>query len=214
MHEEFEELPGRVSARSKVQRLCETGGHDRKRAVVRGLMMLSISAFAVSVVAVGGARPAHASPPQQLYNKAVTLSWTHAGTGRRQDGQTITFNNSLSLIVYVSSAGRLFQRWRSQASGKKGIGREKEVGPGESGSRASLRFQGNQMIGVVVSASGARQFVITFDQSFSSCSLSIADARAGGATIRRRGPDGAMYDLLSVTTGSPTCSIGTGNPFG
>jgi hypothetical protein len=31
--------------------------------------------------------------------------------------------------------------------------------------------------------------------------------------IRRRGPDGAMYEVTSASTSSPSCSIQSGNAF-
>ena len=61
--------------------------------------------------------------------------------------------------------------------------------------------------------SGARQYRATFDAGFSSCSLQVLDAKAGGANIKRKGPDGAMYEITSVSTGSPSCSIQGGNAF-
>ncbi len=68
-------------------------------------------------------------------------------------------------------------------------------------------------MGTEAFASGARQYVATFNSGFSSCTLSVIDAKAGGAKIQRRGPDGAMYVLDSVSTGSPSCSIQSGNAF-
>jgi hypothetical protein len=62
-------------------------------------------------------------------------------------------------------------------------------------------------------ASGARQWTVSFDGNFFSCTLSIVDAKSGDATIQRRGPDDILYKAENVTTASPSCSITSGNAF-
>ncbi|WP_291853314.1 hypothetical protein [Bradyrhizobium sp.] len=158
-----------------------------------------------------GVSPALSAPPG-LSDKTVTMSWSTSGTGTKADGSPVSFSNINTRVVYVSSAGRTFLRMQVRSSGKGGA-RQAETGPGEGGSKGSVRLEGNRLVGTEGSASGARQYVATFDSSFSSCTLSIIDAKAGGAKIRRRGPDGVMTVIDSVSTGSPTCSVRTGNVF-
>jgi hypothetical protein len=169
--------------------------------------------FAVDPAAAAGA-------PAAALNKTVTLSWSTSGTARRADGTPVSFSNLNTRVIYISSTGRTFLRMQvrggraGRPAGGGGPTRQAELGPGESYPRGgNVSLQGNKLVGVEAFASGARQFVATFDDAFSSCSLSVIDAKAGNAKIRRKGPDGAMYELDSVSTGSPTCSIQSGNAF-
>ena len=164
------------------------------------------------LVAALGASPAICAP-QGLLDKTVTMSWSTSGSATSADGGTKGFSNINTRMVYISSAGRTFLRMQVRTSGRKVAGRSAEKGPGEGGSRGSVRLEGNRLVGTEAFASGARQYVATFDSGFSSCTLTVIDAKAGGAKIQRRGPDGVMYVIDSVSTGSPTCSIQSGNAF-
>jgi hypothetical protein len=163
----------------------------------------------VAVLAIDSA--AAASAPPAALNKTVTLSWSTSGSGRRADGTPASFSNINTRVIYISSAGRPFLR--AQVRGRKAA-RQAERGPGDNSPRGgSVSLQGNKLVGVEGFASGARQYIATFDPAFSSCSLSVIDAKAGAANIKRRGPDGAMFEIDNVSTGSPTCSIQSGNAF-
>lgn len=164
------------------------------------------------LIAALGAGPALCAP-QGLLDKTITMSWSTSGTGTRSDGKPVSFSNIHTRVVYVSSAGRTFLRKQVRSTGRKGKARGDDFGPGEGGSKGSVRLEGNRLVGAETFTSGARQYVATFDSGFSSCTLSVIDAKAGGAKIQRRGPDGAGYVLDSVSTGSPTCSIQSGNVF-
>ena len=149
--------------------------------------------------------------PAGLLDKTVTMSWSTSGSGTRADGTNVSFSNINTRVVYVSTAGRTFLRM--EIKGRRAA-RGADRGPGEPSPRGgSVRLEGNRLVGTEAFASGARQYVATFDSGFSSCTLSVIDAKAGGAKIQRRGPDGAMYVLDSVSTGSPSCSIQSGNAF-
>jgi hypothetical protein len=163
----------------------------------------------VFFAAMMGASSAFAAPAG-LLDKTVTMSWSTSGSGTRADGKNVSFSNVNVRVVYVSSAGRTFLR--KEVRGRKAA-RGADVGPGEGGSKGSVRLEGNRLIGAETFVSGARQYVATFDSGFSSCSLSVIDAKAGGAKIQRKGPDGAMYVIDSVSSGSPSCSIQSGNAF-
>lgn len=166
----------------------------------------------IASLVIAGAGPAvSAGAPQAALNKTVTLSWGTSGTGTSEDGRTVSFNNINTRTVYISSAGRTFLRM--SVRGRKAT-RSAEKGPEDGGGRGSVKLDGNRLVGTEAFASGARQYVATFDPSFSSCSLSIIDAKGGNEKIKRRGPDGAMYVLHSVSTGSPSCSVQSGNSLG
>jgi hypothetical protein len=157
-----------------------------------------------------GITPALAAAPQGILDKTVTLTWSTSGTGKRADGTAVSFSNVNTRIVYISSAGRPFLR--KQVRGRK-ASRQGDVAPDQGGSGGSVNVQGNTLVGTETFMSGARQYRATFDAGFSSCSLQVLDAKAGGANIKRKGPDGAMYEITSVSTGSPSCSIQSGNAF-
>lgn len=122
----------------------------------------------------------------------------------------MSFSNINTRVVYVSSAGRTFLR--KEVRGRK-ASRGADVGPGEGGSKVSVRLEGNRLVGAETFVCGARQYIATFDSGFSSCTLSVIDAKGGGAKIQRKGPNGAMVVIDSVSSGSPSCSIQSGNAF-
>jgi hypothetical protein len=156
---------------------------------------------------------ASAAAPQGLLNKTVTLHWGTSGMAKGADGRSTSFSNINTRMIYISSAGRTFLRMRVGSAGRSNA-RQGELGPDDGGSRGSVRLEGNRLVGVESFQSGARQYVATFDASFASCTLTIIDAKGDGGTIRRRGPNGAMYEVSNVSTNSPSCSIQAGNAFG
>ena len=159
---------------------------------------------ALSVVLL--AAPAFAAPPQ-LLNKTITISFTATGVGKSPEGVQRGFNTQVSRIIYVSSAGRLFIRHRASLRGNTRGG---DTAPGEG--NGSFSFQGNRLVGVQSFGTGARQYTVTFDPSFSSCTASVIEGKSGGV-IRRKGPDGIMYEITGGTTSSVSCSIQNGNAF-
>ena len=170
---------------------------------------MSRSIFLVSVfVTLITLNAAHAAP-SEAFNKTVTMSWSTSGMATSEDGQQRSYSNLNTRTVYISSAGRTFLRM-SLRGGK--AGRSGERGPGEA-SNGSVSLQGNRLVGTESFESGARQYIATFDPSFSSCTLQVIDAKSGGAAIKRKGPDGRMY-TVTASTGSPSCSIQSGNAFG
>lgn len=153
------------------------------------------------------------SAPQAALNKTVTLSWAVSGTSKSADGASNSFNNTVALTIYVSTAGRTFLKKRVTSMRGK-ASRENSKGPGESGAYpGSVRFEGSKLVGVQTWASGATQFSATFDAGFSSCSLSVIDGKGAGGKISRKGPDGRMYVIDSVSVSSPSCSVQSGNAF-
>jgi hypothetical protein len=57
-----------------------------------------------------------------------------------------------------------------------------------------------------------RRMTVTFDPSFSNCSVSEQIGKAS-ATPKYKGFDGVEYELLSVSAQSMSCSMREGNPF-
>jgi hypothetical protein len=111
--------------------------------------------------------PARAEAPHQLFNKTVQVNWTSLVNQTDPDGQTRNVSLAVSHKVYVSTAGRLFER-ASRAT-KRGM-KQSENAPGVSrnagGEATALRFDGNRLVGVTAFAQGARRFTVTFDPNF------------------------------------------------
>ena len=130
---------------------------------------------------------------------------------RSPDGQEKGFNTQVVRIIYVSSEGRLFMR-HTATLGKNSRGGDFDPNDTRSG-KGSFNFQGNRLVGIIPYRAGARQITATFDSGFSSCTASVIEGHSSGGTIRRKGPNGVMYEVSSGTTSSPSCSIRSGNAF-
>lgn len=170
------------------------------------LAILSVSSVAAS-----------ATPPQ-LHDKTISLSWSVSQSLKAPDGRIVNPSTSESRIIYVSSAGRLFIR---SARNTAAISRSNDYAPGDrnrddrSSQVSGWRFQGNQLVAMsALSGSGGSRVQVSFDPSFSSCTLSVVFGRSGGQSIRFRGIDGVNYEAISMSAGNPTCSIRSGNAFG
>lgn len=150
--------------------------------------------------------PALAAPPQ-LFNKTITVSYTATGVARLPQGAQRGFSTQVSHVVYVSTAGRLFVRWRA-ANPRGSTGGDVEPGAG----RASFSFQGDRLVGVLPFGIGARQITVTFNSSFSGCNASVIEGHSDGV-IRRRAPDGIVYEITGGRATSVTCSVQGGNAF-
>lgn len=145
--------------------------------------------------------------PAGVLNKTITISFATTGMAKAPDGKSHGFTTKVSRIIYVSSAGRLFSRFRAT---NRGGDRSGEIAPGQG--KGNFSFQGDKLVGVVPYEVGARQVTITFDTGYSSCSVNVIEGHTGGV-IRRKAPNDVMYELSGVTTTSPSCSIQSGNAF-
>jgi hypothetical protein len=171
-------------------------------------MMLRVTAAATLIALV--ASQAWAGVPSAAMNKTITISFASTGMMKGPDGQTKGFTTSVSRMIYVSSAGRLFMR--HVATNRAGT-RGGDFDPNDARTgKGSFSFQGDKLVGVIPYAAGARQITVTFDPNFSSCMASIIEGHTGGI-MRRKGPDGVVRELSGVTTSSPSCSIQSGNAF-
>lgn len=168
-------------------------------------------------VVMFGFGPCQAAP-SQLYNKTVSIGWTVQGMVRDPDGKEHGSNSSINYIVYVSSAGRVFEK-ASRSIGNRTGSSESEPGANrtKNGEARGLQFQGNKMVinrGYSGGGgSGAMLAVVSFDPSFSSCTLNVTHGKEGGGVIKRKSMDGIVRELLQLNVKSTSCSIREGNPF-
>lgn len=170
----------------------------------------------LATIAVGGliTGPALAAPPQ-LLNKTVQFSWSTQVVQRGADGRVVRPRVDANRTLYVSGAGRLFlrsSRENQKLRLKKGGDLAPDATTNKAGEARGMRFAGNTIVGHVAFAQGAAQVTISFDGSFSSCSLNVVYGREGGR-MRRRGLDGNMYDIESLAVSGERCSVRAGNPF-
>lgn len=155
-----------------------------------------------------------AGPPKELYGKSVTVTWTESRetrtvgeeTWRRVDG-TETFN------VYVSEAGRVFNRMSTANRGGSADGKGEIAGQGGR----SLNFSGRSLVAVWQIGRGVAATRITadFDAGFGSCTAQVVRAReTPGAIMRTFSPIIKHdIDIRSHQVGSVSCSIRSGNVF-
>jgi hypothetical protein len=167
----------------------------------------------MAAVMVVPAVPAFADAPRQLYNKTILISWSVAVAQTAPDGQKKNVAVAVNHTVYVSSAGRLFER--SSRATRKGM-KQSENAPGATqnagGEATGMHFEGNRLVGGTAFAEGARRFVATFDPGFSSCTVAVMFGREAGH-LKRKGVDGVMYTIDSMTPSGESCSIREGNAF-
>jgi hypothetical protein len=108
--------------------------------------------------------------PAPLRGKSIVTSWTENRQLRYQ-GESAFRPGAYpqSLQIYVSNEGRTFER-RSE-----GVAKREGVGGGAVTARSgSSRFHGNTLvIAGETAVSGARQVLVNFDSSFSSCSVKV-----------------------------------------
>jgi len=167
---------------------------------LRHLVAATVAATLVAPAFAGGG-------PPQVMNKTITISFTTSGMDKSPGGRSHGFSVAVYHTIYVSSAGRLFRGYRTSAGRYSTSG---DFAPGAAG--GSFSFQRNRLVGIIPWATGARQIIVTFDSSFSSCPASTIEGRLAGV-IRRQGIDRKVYEVSEVTSSKPSCSIQSGNAF-
>lgn len=156
---------------------------------------------------IGGNLPALSAPPQ-LYNKTIRIAWSQANTLRDHNGRVRQSRNDIQNAIYISARGRIFNKSFVRAPG----GTESwERGP-EGRPAGAAAFEGNDIVSRRAWDGIAQEVRITFDPSFSTCSLSVRFGKTGEIQ-RWKGLDGMTYEVLAVTMGSTSCSISEGNAF-
>ena len=174
-----------------------------------------IQGFAITSL---GCSSAFAEAPPQLHNKTIVMNWSEYRVQRADSGDISKTNTASSLLVYVSSSGRLFTRLsrknsrRSNSNDVDPEGGNQRVGAGAAGNLRSS-FEGQQLLIENSMKSGARQIQATFNSAFSGCNLQVRFGKEGGADIRHRGMDGRMYNIISTDVSAQSCSTKVGNVF-
>jgi hypothetical protein len=165
----------------------------------------------VTAAAASGISPVSAGTPQQALNKTVHVSFSAAVSVISPAGKRINTTTTSNHEIYISSAGRLFGRGSYAAPGARTGG---DAAPGATrnnlGEVRALRFEGSKLVGDAAYQGGARHMTITFDPAFTSCDVSVLFGKSGGI-VQRKGPDGQVYTVESITLSNHSCSVQAGN---
>ena len=189
-----------------LKRLLSNAGDGRLRSSCK-LFWTTVAIILNTTLAEAG------MPPRQLYGKGIRIQYTVETTvaGARKTREVVS---SIDRTVYVSTAGRLFERAVSKTDSHTGTS---DNGPGASSNRAGdprgMTFQGNNLVAHIAYASGAGQMTIRFDPTFSSCQGQVVFGAERGQTMARRSYDGIVRQILSIKASSVTCSVTAGNPL-
>ena len=158
---------------------------------------------------------AAAQTPHQLLNKTVAFSYTTQTVQRNPDGRIHNVQTGIRYTFYISGAGRIFERSsRSPGGGASQTGQfaPSAASTTKSGETRNVHFEGNKLVSLRGFATGASRTVVSFDQSFSSCTVAVQQGRENGV-FKRKGTDGVVREYLSIAVSGETCSVREGNPF-
>lgn len=154
-----------------------------------------------------GLCPAAIAAPPNLLNKSVRVSSTVSIPAKGPDGTITPHVKDNTIVLYISSAGRVFNRI-GEAAGRHS--RTHESAPGQN----TYRFEGNKLVGVRTYAGGAGQIIITFDSAGQSCNATFMSGHEAGRALRFRGMNGVVYEATGPASFSNvSCSIASGNAF-
>jgi hypothetical protein len=160
-----------------------------------------------------------AQSPGELRGKSVTASWTEEREQRSGAAKEFLLKSTpQSLIVYISTEGRLFTR-RTATSLKGGSqprasGSRENIG-GSGGNQAS-QFHGRTLIVTNKMAGGVRMARIDFSADYSSCTASVIVGRDNPGTIAKgvNWSTGEPMEIKSAKVTGTSCSIQSGNALG
>jgi hypothetical protein len=179
------------------------------RASKQSALMLLAALFACFSGAVTAA-------PQALYGKSVVVSWTEQRMQRRQgEGEFRPATRQGEFSVYVSSAGRIFNRARMTNPRRGRSGETERIGDTKN---RNIVFEGSTMVVMQHGTSGgARRIAVAFDDGFSSCTAQVIRGKeegAGAIVARSAITPGRTVEIASVKTSGVSCAVKSGNVFG
>lgn len=170
------------------------------------LAVLTICLFPVSLLANDGA-------PVKLRNKTITVAWTAQRTVMTPRGEKQSPRFSQQRTIYVSNAGNVFVKSAVEGSGGT---KETEMAPGDktpNGGGREIHFVRGKLLGMARTGPGAGRMIVSFDPSYSSCSVELTFGRPAGEKMASRNSKGELVELLGVTLSGQRCSIQDGNAF-
>lgn len=140
--------------------------------------------------------------PPQARNKTISVGYSVQRESVVRGSRTY----AIERLIYVSSTGRIFVR-RLSSSRRGAI--TGDAAPTDKVTRGGFTrnafFQGKQLILMGEHEGTAGRLSITFDSSFSSCSVDIVIGRVVGS---------AHTANKTLVTSNPSCAVREGNAFG
>lgn len=172
----------------------------------RLVVLAALSCLQAGAVEAAGA-------PVQLRGKALTLNWIDQRVEKIiSDGRERPLTQSSGIIVYVSAEGRYFSKFsRTTGRSSKNLN---EVS-GDNRGQLNWRAEGRTLVADQRFVKGARRLIVSFDDSYGSCTLRVLHGKeAGSANIEYITFGSKEHVILqSIQTTSASCSMQTGNPF-
>jgi hypothetical protein len=156
---------------------------------------------------------ANEGTPAKLRNKTITAAWTAQLTVMTPRGEKQSPQFSQQRTIYVSSAGNVFIK---SAVGGAGGTKETEMAPGDKtaqGGKREIQFVGRNLVAMAQNGAGAGRMIVSFDPTYSSCSVALTFGRPAGEKMTFVNPKGVQVELLGVTYSGQRCSIQDGNVF-
>lgn len=149
----------------------------------------------------------------QIQNKTITASWLVENTFVAPNGRVFT-PTVQQRVIYVSSTGRVFVKATFVSPHGS---RSAEVAPGENtpdGGARDVRIEGGKIVAMAALQGGAAgRMVISFDQSYSTCTVEVIIGRSGRGPLVRWGPGGVPLEVRSQSISGQSCSVREGNAF-
>lgn len=177
-------------------------------------MMRIVSLGIIAVVAIPTCA---AAAPSGLYGKSVIVTWSETRS-QRNPGQPAFRPVSIPVefTLYVSEQGRVFRRITGTSAGGR---RGSKDNIGASGSAASgafaVQFPGSSMVANRSNGGYGSRIQVDFAPGFASCTARVVSAKvAGSQVVKMTSPaTGALVEIESISAGSASCSVTTGNAF-
>jgi hypothetical protein len=176
-----------------------------------------IRTLAGLLLCLAGALPAAAAPdaPAALHGKSVVVTWSEARVQRNLGDKNFrpVFGNQ-KLSVYISSAGRVFNRFTNAT--RAGTGSTEQVA-GSGGANRVPSFEGQSMhVMMPFESGGARHVDVEFSATFGDCSAKVShEPLPGKAHSLGFSPITKKWiEFESIAPLDPKCALQDGNVFG
>jgi hypothetical protein len=156
-----------------------------------------------------------ADAPKELYAKSVVISWAEERIQRNVGESNFRqVKAAHSLSVYVSTAGRVFNRFTNVTAA--GSASNDQVA-GDDGARRVPTFSARSMsMAQPFRSGGGRQIDVEFDAAFDKCSAKASFVKPPGTTLSiAMSPITKKWvEFQSITPGEASCSVEKRNVFG
>ena len=159
---------------------------------------------------------ARAAAPSQLLGKSIIVSWTETRM-QKWPGEKNTYSTVRAgeLRIYVSSAGKIFNRLSMRGRGPGGSSDQVAGGGPDKYENRIVSFQGRSMTQATPMEGGVRRVAADFNDNFSGCTAQVLTGMEAGAKkiVMKSVGSGLPFEIHSIQTSSASCSVQDGNVF-